>query len=60
MLNIAYTHTRVVLVIFYYMVQNKQPNNRYSCIIRYMHDVGGCVICIYPIKLNIATRKDVK
>ena len=38
MLNIAYTHASIVLVIFhYYMLQN-------NIIIQY--DVGGCVICI--------------
>ena len=43
MLNIAYTHASVILVIFhYYMLQNKQFN---SHIIQ--HDVGGCVICIF-------------
>ena len=40
MLNIAYTHASVVLVIFlYYILQNKQSN-------RYSLHVGGCAICL--------------
>ena len=42
MLNIAYTHASVVLVIFYYMPQNNQ-SNRYS-LYTVTSDVG--VICI--------------
>ena len=43
MLNIAYTHASVVLVIFhYYMLQNKQ-SNRYPII---QYDVGVCVIYV--------------
>ena len=42
MLNIAYTHANVVLVIFYYyMLQNKQ------WILIMQNDVGVCVICIF-------------
>ena len=51
MLNIAYTHASVVLVIFhYYMLQNMQ-SNRYSMTV--------VVLFAYPIKLNISTRKGV-
>ena len=42
MLNIAYTHANVVLVIYdYYMLQNKQ------WILIMQNDVGVCVICIF-------------
>ena len=45
MLNIAYTHASVVLVIFHYhMLQNKQ-SDRHSYI-HIQYDVGGCVLCI--------------
>ena len=55
MLNIAYTHAIVVLVIFhYYMLQNKQ-SNRYS-----LSDMTSAVVLFaYPTKLNISTRKGV-
>ena len=55
MLNIAYTHASVVLVIFYcYVLQNKQ-SNRYS-----LHSMTSVVVLFAcPIKLNISTRKRV-
>ena len=55
MVNIAYTHASVVLIIFYYyMLQNKQPN-RYS-----LYSMTSVVVLFaYPIKLNISTRKRV-
>ena len=54
MLNVAYTHASVVLVIFhYYMLQNKQSN-------RYSYSMTSVVVLFpYPIKLNISTRKGV-
>ena len=56
MLNIAYPHGSVVLVIFhYYMLQNKQ-SNRYL-----LYSMTSVVVSFeYPIKLNISTRKGVK
>ena len=54
MLNIAYTHASVVLVIFHYcMLQNKQ-SNRYSS----YNMTSVVVLFAYPIKLNISTRKE--
>ena len=55
MLNIAYTHASVVLVIFhYYMRQNKQ-SNRHS-----LYSMTSVVVLFaYPIKLNILTKKRV-
>ena len=57
MLNIAYTHASVVLVIFYliyYMLQSKQ-SNRHS-----LYSMTSVVVLFpYPIKLNISTRKGV-
>ena len=55
MLNIAYTHAGVVLVIFHScMLQNKQ-SNRYS-----LYSMTSVVVLFsYPIKLNISTRKGV-
>ena len=55
MLNIAYTHVRVVLVIFHYhMLQNKQ-SDRHS-----LYSMTLVVVFFaYPIKLNISTRKRV-
>ena len=55
MLNIAYTHASVVLVIFnYYMVQNEQ-SNRYS-----LYSMMSMVVLFaYQIKLNMSTRKRV-
>ena len=55
MLNIAYTHANVLLVIFhYYMLQNKQ-SNRYS-----LYSMTSVVVLFeYPVKLNISTRKGV-
>ena len=55
MLNIAYTHASVVLVIFhYYMLQNIQ-SNRYS-----LYSMTSVFVSFtYPIKLNISTRKGV-
>ena len=54
MLNIAYTHASVVLVIFhYYMLQNMQ-SNRYP-----LYSMTVVVLFAYPIKLNISTRKGV-
>ena len=55
MLNIAYTHLSVVLVIFqYYMLQNKQSNSHslYSM-------TSVVVLFAYPIKLTILTRNRV-
>ena len=55
MLNIAYTHVSVVLVIFhYYMLQNKQSNSHslYSM-------TSVVVLFAYPVKLNILTRNRV-
>ena len=52
MLNIAYTHASVVLVIFhYYMLQNKQS------VLYSMTSV--IVLFAYPIKLNILKRNRV-
>ena len=53
MLNIAYTHASVVLVIFhYYMLQNKQSNT-YS-----LYGMTSVVVLFaYPIKSNISTRE---
>ena len=55
MLNIAYTHVSVVLVIFHYhMLQNKQ-SNRHS-----LYSMTSVVVFFaYPIKLNISTRNRV-
>ena len=55
MLNIAYAHASMVLVIVhYYMLQNKQ-SNRYS-----LYSMTSVVVLFaYPIKLNISTRKEV-
>ena len=52
MLNIAYTHASVVLVIFYYhMLQNKQ-SNRYS-----LNSMTSVIVFFaYPIKLNMSRR----
>ena len=54
MLNIAYTHAGVVLVIFHScMLQNKQ-SNRYS-----LYSMTSVVVLFtYLIKLNISTRKE--
>ena len=54
MLNIAYTHTSVVLVVFhYYMLKNIQSNR---------HSLYGmtsvAVLFAHPIKVNISTRKE--
>ena len=56
MLIIAYTHARVILVIFhYYMLQNKHKSNRYS-----LYSMTLVVVLFAnPIKLNISTRKGV-
>ena len=55
MLNIAYTHASIVLVIFhYYMLQNKHFN-RYS-----LYSMTSLVVLFaYPVKLNISARKEV-
>ena len=55
MLNIAYTHASVVLVIFrYHMLQNKQ-SDRHS-----LYSMTSVVVFFaYPIKLNILTRNRV-
>ena len=55
MLNIAYTHASVVLVIFYYyMLQNKQFN-RYS-----LYSMRSVVaLFAYPVKLNVSTKNGV-
>ena len=55
MLNIAYIHASVVLVIFhYYTLQNKQFN-RYS-----LYSMTSVVVLFaYLIKLNISTRRGV-
>ena len=53
MLNIAYTHASVILVIFhYYMLQNKQfiRHSLYSM-------TSVVVLFAYSIKLNISTKK---
>ena len=55
MLNVAYTHASVVLVIFHhYMLQNKQSNSHslYSM-------TSVVVFFAYPIKLNILTGNGV-
>ena len=56
MLNIAYTHTNVVVVTFhYYMLQNKQ-SNRYL-----LYSITSVVVLFaYPIKWNISTRKELR
>ena len=55
MLNIAYTHASVVLVIIHHcMLQNKQ-SNRYSS----YSMTSVVVLFTYPIKSNISTRKGV-
>ena len=55
MLNIAYTHVSVVLVIFHYcMLQNKQSNSHSLYIM-----TSVVVLFAYPIKLNILTRNGV-
>ena len=55
MLNIAYTHVSVVLVIFhYYMLQNKQFNSHSLC-----NMTSVVVLFAYPIKFNILTRNGV-
>ena len=53
MLNIAYAHASVVLVIFHYhMLQNKQ-SDRHS-----LYSMTSVVVFFaYPIKLNTSTRK---
>ena len=55
MLNVAYTHVSVVLVIFHYhMLQNKQ-SDRHS-----LYGMTSVVVFFaYPIKLNILTRNRV-
>ena len=55
MLNIAYTHASVVLVIFHYdMLQNKQSNSHS------LYSMASVVVLFaYPIKLNILTRNGV-
>ena len=55
MLNIAYTHVSVVLVIFHdHMLQNKQ-SDRHS-----LYSMTSVVVFFaYPIKLNILTRNRV-
>ena len=55
MLNIAYSHASVALVILhYYMLKNMQ-SNRYS-----LYTMTSVVVLFaYPIKLNISTRKGV-
>ena len=56
MLNIAYIHASVVLVIFHdYMVQNKQSNSNSSYTM-----TSVVVLFAYPIKLTILTRNGVK
>ena len=55
MLNMAYTHASVVLVILYYhMLQNRQ-SNRHS-----LYSMTSVVVLFaYVIKSNISTRKGV-
>ena len=55
MLNIAYTHASVVLVIFhYYMLQNKQSNSHS------LYSMTSVVVLFpYPIKSNISTRNGI-
>ena len=55
MLNIAYAHASVILVIFhYYILQNKQFNKHslYSM-------TSVVVLFVYSIKLNISTKNRV-
>ena len=55
MLNMAYKHASVVLVIFhYYMLQNKQSNSHSSYTI-----TSVVALFAYPIKLTILTRNGV-
>ena len=54
MLNIGYTHVSVVLVIFHYMLQNKQSNSRLLC------SLTSLVVSFSnQIKLNISKSKAV-
>ena len=55
MLNLAYAHATLVLVIFHYgMLQNKQ-SNRYS-----LYSMTSVILLFaYPIKLNVSTGKRV-
>ena len=58
MLNIAYTHASVVLVIFQdHILQNNQSgyNNKSLCSM-----MSVVVFFAYPIKLNILTRNSYK
>ena len=56
MLNIAYTHASVVLVILYYhMLQNRQ-SNRHS-----LYSMTSVIVLFaYPIKSKIATRGELQ
>ena len=52
MLNIAYTHASVFLVIFHYYMRQNEQSNRYS-----LYSMTSVVVLFaYPIKLNISTR----
>ena len=55
MLNIAYTHAIVVLVIFHsYMVQSEQSNSHS------LYSITSVVVLFaYPIKLNMLTKNGV-
>ena len=56
MLNIAYTHASVVLVIFhYYMRPNKQSNRSSLCSM-----TSVVVLFAYPIKLNTRQGKELQ
>ena len=55
MLNIAYTHASVVLVIFHYYVLQNRQSNTYS-----LYGMTSVVVLFaFPIKLNISTRKGI-
>ena len=56
MLNIAYTHASVVLVIFHYCTLQNKQSNRYS-----LYSMTSVVVLFaYPIKSNISTRESHK
>ena len=55
MLNIAYTHASVVLVIFHSCILQNKQSNRYS-----LYSMTSVIVLFaYPIKSNISTRKRV-
>ena len=53
MLNIAYTHASVVLVIFHYFMQQNEQSNSHSL---YSMTSAVVVLSAYPMKLNILPR----